>query len=244
MITGWVIKWRQEVGWNAIAQIPSAWDHADCFYSTFSTPLKKQFYLECGLPGFADKLDSACNSNIYCTPPKRLVLYFLHAKIMRRVGIVHKSQEEHITKKFSIIYPFEWRMVTLTIPLYYWLHQLKPLSLFIKWKGESGLGIYVQWQIVRVYSTYCRGGGGQVNISGSLTLYLHTTRVKNKQFDNTKLLFWQKMIGNETWKKKVGFNLLPPGSKGRLKTSCDRSVASETSWPTHAKPSPPPCSYP
>jgi hypothetical protein len=41
------------------------------------------------------------------TPPKRLVLYFLHAKIKRKVAIVRKSQEELILKKFSIIYPFE-----------------------------------------------------------------------------------------------------------------------------------------
>jgi hypothetical protein len=41
------------------------------------------------------------------TPPKRLVIYFLYAKIKRRVAIVRKSQEERIPKKFSIIYPFE-----------------------------------------------------------------------------------------------------------------------------------------
>jgi hypothetical protein len=41
------------------------------------------------------------------TPLKRLVLYFLHAKIKREnFATVRESQEERIPKKFSIIYPF------------------------------------------------------------------------------------------------------------------------------------------
>jgi hypothetical protein len=57
------------------------------------------------LPGslgiFAGNLPSACNSNNYA--PKRLVLYFLHAKNRRRVAFVIKSKEENVPKKFSLM---------------------------------------------------------------------------------------------------------------------------------------------
>jgi len=57
---------------------------------------------------------SACNSNIY--DPKRLVLYFLHAKIKRKLAIVRKSQEKRIPKKIQYHLSFEQGRQPLQTP--------------------------------------------------------------------------------------------------------------------------------
>ncbi len=147
-LEGW---WNEGKRWelNAMAQIPIAWDNADRFCSTFSKQIRKQFYLECGFPDswkIFQTIWQVLAIQIF-TPPKRLVLYFLHAKIKRKVAIMRKSQEELIPKKFSIIYPFEWRKVTLALPLICILHSetLKPLNLFMnakRKKGEEGGSMY------------------------------------------------------------------------------------------------------
>ncbi len=99
-VLDWLFKTMWE--WNKLHNTPISWDYTECFVLNFSVVLSRIL-----LPEPVRNLQTIWQVLAIqtFTPWKRLVLYFLQAKIKRKLPIVCKSQEEHIPKKFSIIYP-------------------------------------------------------------------------------------------------------------------------------------------
>ncbi len=162
-LEGW---WSEGKRWelNAMAQIPIAGDHADRFCSTFSKPIRKQFYLECGFPDSWEIFRQFGKS-----------LQFKHLLPLRDwcfTSCMQKSREKLrlcINLKRSLFQKSSASSILLNeegdpcnsffmhTPL--WISETTKPFYECK-KGKKGRrGIYVCWQIVRVYST--SGGGGK-----------------------------------------------------------------------------------
>ncbi len=78
---------------------------------------------------------------------------------------VHKFQEENVPKKFSIIYHFEWRKVTILIPLFLLtppIETTNPLYEIKKGGGELCTMMTDSASMQHIWG----GGGGPVKMSG------------------------------------------------------------------------------
>jgi len=160
-----VMKWRWKEEMERNCKTPVFETMLNAFVLHFSAPVSRTNF-QTIWPVFAIQT---------FTHPEGLVLYFLHAKIKRGILrlCMHKSQEERIPKKFSIIYPLWIRKATIAKPLVLLTSPIETTT-FLRMKigrkkeGEEKkkrMHFHVMW----VYSTWRGETGEGVNEGSSLT---------------------------------------------------------------------------
>jgi len=104
--TGWMMKWRWREGVERNTN-PNIWEFAEHFYSTFFCASWESSCLEFCFQTQEKFADIWLVPAIQTFPPVGSNALLLHAKTSRRIfAIGINLLRKHVSKKFSIIYPF------------------------------------------------------------------------------------------------------------------------------------------